>query len=293
MTGVPKLFDTTQRARQIARALSGGPERFLLDRVLHDFAERMQPVLRPFADVLDFCTPLDGVGAVMAAREGARSFRALCEVSGQRQGAEAVTMEQPGLLPESCDCIVSLLALHTVNDLPGVLVQMRRALRPDGLFIAALAGGDTLTELRSALFDAEIEVTGGASPRIAPFADVRSLGQLLQRAGFALPVADSDTITVRYSSPIRLMHDLRAMAATNALAERSRRPMKRTVLMRALELYAERFSDADGKVRATFEIVWLSGWAPHESQQKPLKPGSAKMRLADALKAMTEQDRTP
>jgi len=185
----------------------------------------------------------------------------------------------------SLDLVVSALALQYVNDLPGTLIQVRRALRPDGLLLAALAGGDTLGELRQAFAAAEAEIEDGISPRVAPFADLREMGALLQRAGFALPVTDVDRLTVRYPSPIALMHDLRRMGATNPLVDRRRRPLKRVMLERMTEIYAERFSDPDGRIRATFEIVWLSGWAPHESQQQPLAPGSARQRLADALGA--------
>jgi hypothetical protein len=156
-------------------------------------------------------------------------------------------------------------------------------MRPDGLFLAALLGGDTLTELRQSFAAAEAEVEEGVSPRVAPFADVREIGALLQRAGFALPVTDVERLTVRYASPFVLMGELRRMGATNALIERRRTPLRRATLRRMTEIYAQRFSDGDGKVRATFEIVWLSGWAPHESQQQPLRPGSARERLADAL----------
>src|SRR5262249_17900560 len=180
---------------------------------------------------------------------------------------------------------VSALALQFVNDLPGTFVQVRRALKPDGLFLAALIGGDSLTELRQAFAVAESEREHGASPHVAPFADVRAVGMLLQRAGFALPVADVEKLVVRYESPFGLMHDLRRMGATNALVERRRTPLKRGTLLRMGEIYAERFSDPDGRVRATFDIIWLSGWKPHESQQQPLRPGSAKARLADALGA--------
>jgi SAM-dependent methyltransferase len=178
---------------------------------------------------------------------------------------------------------MSALALQFVNDLPGTLIQIRRALKPNGLFLAALVGGDTLTELRQAFAAAEAEIEDGISPHVAPFVDLREMGTLLQRAGFALPVTDIDRLTVRYASPFALMHDLRRMGASNPLIERRRRPLKRATLMRMVEIYAERFSDVDGRIRATFEIVWLSGWAPHESQQQPLKPGSARRRLADAL----------
>ena len=181
------------------------------------------------------------------------------------------------------DLVVSALALQFVNDLPGTLVQIRRALKPDGLFLAALIGGETLTELRQSFAAAESEVEAGVSPRVAPFADLRDLGALLQRAGFALPVTDVDRITVRYDTVFALMHDLRRMGATNALIDRRRVPLRRATLMRMAEIYGERFSDDDGRIRATFEIIWLSGWAPHPSQQQPLRPGSAKTRLADAL----------
>ena len=186
--------------------------------------------------------------------------------------------------PGSLDLVVSALSLQFVNDLPGTLIQIRRALKPDGLFLAALIGGESLTELRQAFAAAEAEVEGGVSPRVAPFADLRDLGALLQRAGFALPVADVDRVIVRYASPLDLMQELRRMGAGNVLLERRRVPLKRATLRRMLEVYAERFGGADGRIPATFEIVWLSGWAPHESQQQPLAPGSAKTRLADALR---------
>jgi SAM-dependent methyltransferase len=175
------------------------------------------------------------------------------------------------------------LALQTINDLPGALVQIRRALKPDGLFLAALLGGATLSELRESFAAAELEIEGGVSPRVAPFVDVRDMGSLLQRAGFALPVTDLDRVTVRYATPFALVEDLRRMGATNPLAERRRTPTRRATAMRMAEIYVERFADPDGRVRATFDIVWVSGWAPDPGQQQPLKPGSAKVRLADAL----------
>ncbi len=181
------------------------------------------------------------------------------------------------------DLVVSALALQGANDLPGALVQIRRVLRPDGLFLGAIVGGRTLTELRAVLTEAEAEVTGGVSPRVAPFADVRDMGGLLQRAGFALPVADSEVLTVRYDSLFALMADLRAMGATSTLVARERRPSRRDMFMRAARLYAERFADPDGRIRATFEIVSLAGWAPHESQQKPARRGSGTISLGTAL----------
>lgn len=185
--------------------------------------------------------------------------------------------------PGSLDLVVSSLALHWTNDLIGALVQARLALKPDGLFIGAFFGGATLTELRQSLLSAEAELSGGASMRVSPFAEPSDAGGLLQRAGFALPVADVDRVTVRYAHPVELLRDLRAMGETNVLLERSRTPLTRRVLGRALELYAEQFTERDGRVRATFEIVTVTGWSPHESQQKPLPRGSAKMRLAEAL----------
>jgi len=181
--------------------------------------------------------------------------------------------------------VVSALALQFVNDLPGALIQIRRALKPDGLLLAALIGGDSLSELREAFAQAESDVEGGLSPRVAPFVDLRELGTLMQRAGFALPVVDSDRLTVRYRTVFALMDDLRRMGATNVLGARRRSPLRRATLRRMAQVYAERFADTDGRLRATFEIVWLSGWAPHASQQKPLAPGSATHRLADALGA--------
>lgn len=184
---------------------------------------------------------------------------------------------------ETFDLIVSTLALHWVNDLPGALIQMRRALKPDGLMLATFFGGDTLSELRFALLEAEAEVSGGAALRVAPFATLQDVAGLLQRARFALPAADRDVVTVRYAEPMRLLADLRAMGETAALSERSPHGLSRRILARAFEIYRERHSDEDGRVRATFEIFTATGWAPHESQQKPLAPGSAKARLADAL----------
>ncbi len=186
-------------------------------------------------------------------------------------------------LQGSLDLVVSTLALHWTNDLVGTLIQIRQALKPDGLFIGAVMGGSSLTELRQSLLAAEAELSDGAGLRVSPFADALDAAGLLQRAGFALPVADADRVTVRYEHPLRLIADLKAMGETNVLAERSRKPLIRAVLARACDIYAERFSDPDGRVRATFDLVIMTGWAPHPDQQQPLRPGSAKMRLADAL----------
>ena len=278
----PIVFDRALLRERMRRALAREPETFLVDRVAADLAERLGAVLRQFEVAVDLGTPTDAV------RDALSDNAAI----GMLVGASALSRRAPAIVADeealplrdgSLDLVVSALALQFVNDLPGALVQIRRALKPDGLFLAALLGGDTLGELRQSFAAAESEVEGGASPRVAPFADVREMGALLQRAGFALPVTDVERLTVRYSSPFILMGELRRMGATNALAERRRTPLRRATLQRMADIYVQRFADPDGKIRATFEVVWLSGWAPHESQQKPLRPGSAQVRLADAL----------
>jgi SAM-dependent methyltransferase len=269
----PILFDRALlRARQ-ERARKEGEVTFLLDRVAEDFGDRLQAVTRSFADVADVWSPRDVLRAPIADR-----FESIARVTLDPDS------ETLPLAPESLDLAISALALHFVNDLPGVLSQIRRALRPDGLLLAAMLGGDTLSELRQAFAAAEAECEGGVSPRVAPFADLRDIGALLQRAGFALPVTDVDRVVVRYDSAFALMHDLRGMGATNILLDRRRTPTRRTTLLRMAEIYGERFADPDGRIRATFDIVWLSGWAPHESQPKPLRPGSAKASLEAAVK---------
>jgi SAM-dependent methyltransferase len=274
------VFDRALYRRRLAAALAAGYPDFLLERCVGDLDERLSAVLRRFERAADLGTPLPLAGQVLRARAGGL----LRMAEAAEAGATVVgDLEALPFAAESLDLAASLLALHAVNDLPGALIQIKRALKPDGLFIACLLAGQSLTELRQSLLAAEVELTGGASPRVAPFADLRDLGALLQRAGFALPVIDSESVTVRYGNMFGLLRDLRAMGWANALSERSRKPLRRGVLLRAAELYTERFSDPDGRLRATFEIVWLSGWAPHESQQKPLRPGSAKARLADAL----------
>jgi SAM-dependent methyltransferase len=272
MSTGPTIFDRTMLRTRQQRALALGAETFLLDRVAAELAERLAAVLRQFGRAADIGTPTDAVQ------------RVLVDKVGSIERIEIGDDEAIRVPDASLNLAVSALALQFVNDLPGVLVQIRRALRPDGLLLAAMIGGDSLTELRQAFAQAESEIEGGLSPRVAPFADLRDLGGLLQRAGFALPVIDNERVTVRYSTVFNLMHDLRRMGATNALAERRRAPLRRATLLRMAEIYSEQFADPDGRLRATFEIVWLSGWAPDPSQQKPLKPGSAKTRLADALK---------
>lgn len=283
----PRVFDRALLRRRLARAARAGGEDFLLARAAADAVERLSIVKREFRDVLDLGSPRPDVAAALAAALPQAAVTRMAplpepEAPGRWRRVVGDDERQP-FAPGSFDLVVSCLSLQAVNDLPGALVQARRCLRPDGLFLACLFGGDTLKELRGALSMAESEVSGGASPRVAPFSDLRDLGGLLQRAGFALPVTDTEPLVVRYGNPFRLFADLRAMGATNALALRHRGPMRRAVLMRAVEIYAERFSDPDGRLRATFDLIWLSGWSPHESQQKPLRPGSAKMSLASAL----------
>lgn len=286
MSGIPNIFDYDVLRAHRQRALGAARDHdFLLQRVADDLVERLSIVNRTFTTAID-------VGAhhgIIAAR-----LRALPGVSTVIEASDVMTESEPSqrilsspdkvpLAPESVDLAVSALALQTVNDLPGVLAQIRQALQPDGLFLAAMMGGETLRELRHAWLVAEEEITGGISPRVAPFADVRALGGLLQRAGFALPVADSELVTVRYATPFDLMRELKAIGASNMLTERRRVPVTRGLFARAAEIYSETFAGADGRVPATFEIITLTAWAPDESQPKPLRPGSAQVRLADAL----------
>jgi len=288
MSANPTIFDRTLLRWRRRRARELGPETFLIDRVAGELGERLSVVLRSFERAADLGTPTDAVRRVLAAGGKVGSVIAAAADAASCKGDSLCVVVDEEVLPfadGSLDLVVSALALQFVNDLPGTLIQIRRALKPDGLFLAALLGGETLSELREAFAAAESEVEGGVSPRVAPFADLRELGALMQRAGFALPVVDSDKITVRYATPFALFDDLRRMGATNVLRERRRTPLKRATLLRMAEIYASRFADADGRLRATFEIAWLSGWAPHASQQQPLKPGSARQRLADALGA--------
>lgn len=285
----PEIFDRRLLAWRRQRVLRGpAVPGFLDERVAEDFGQRLSLVKRDFPVALDLGTLTGAVAESLGAlpsigrviRAGAGSEK---PASGDKPGVIAVDEEALPFGEASLDLIVSGLSLHLVNDLPGALIQMRRALRPDGLLLAALLGGETLRELREAWLIAEDEICGGASPRVAPFADVRDLGGLLQRAGYALPVADADVVRVTYPSPLALMREIKAMGASNMLVSRRRVPVTRTLLARACEVYAERFGLESGRIPATFEIITLTAWVPHESQQKPLQPGSAKARLADAL----------
>jgi SAM-dependent methyltransferase len=281
----PSIFDRRILRTRRWRAAGLGAATFLVDRVAGDLGERLSAVLRRFDLAADLGTPTAALRRVLAGKvETLIAVDALAAELAADPGLKvAADLEALPFRDGALDLAVSALALQDVNDLPGALIQIRRALKPDGLFLAALLGGDSLTELRQAFAAAETECEAGLSPRVAPFIDVRELGALLQRAGFALPVTDVDRTIVRYGTPFDLMHDLRRMGATNALSERRRTPLRRKTLLRMVEIYAERFADPDGRIRATFDLVWLSGWAPHESQPKPLAPGSAKARLADAL----------
>jgi SAM-dependent methyltransferase len=267
-TTAPVLFDRALLGRRLARAQKLGPATFLLDRVREDMAERLAAVNRAFTEAADIWTP--GAGLSLPGL-GIRHV----DIAGE---------ETLPLAPATLDLAVSALAFQFVNDLPGVLAQIRRALKPDGLLLAALIGGDSLTELRQSFAAAEAECEGGVSPRVVPFADLRDIGGLLQRAGLALPVTDVDRAVVRYDNAFALMQDLRRMGATNILLERRRLPTRRTTMLRMAQLYTQRFADPDGRIRATFDIVWLSAWAPHESQPKPLRPGSATASLEQAVK---------
>jgi SAM-dependent methyltransferase len=284
----PTIFDRSLLRRRRARAVALGPENFLLERVATDMDERLSAVLRTFERAVDLGTPGHALRRALA-DSGRVPGLIAAEPAAHRLDADfarvAADEEALPFSDASLDLVVSALSLQFVNDLPGTLIQIRRALKADGLLLAALVGGESLIELREAFAAAESEIEGGISPRVAPFADVRELGALLQRAGFALPVVDTDRITVRYDTVRDLMRELRRMGATNILSERRRVPLRRETLTRMEDIYCDRFGDPDGRLPATFEIVWLSGWAPHESQQQPLKPGSATHRLADALGA--------
>ncbi|KAA9006902.1 methyltransferase domain-containing protein [Histidinibacterium aquaticum] len=265
MTSTPQLTDRAALEHHRARARRADPALFLHEAVLDEAQDRLADINRSFSDravVTGWPEPW---------RTAMPEARIACDT-------ETLDLE-----PGSLDLVVHALALHWADDPVGQLVQCRRALRADGLLLAALFGGQTLHELRACLAEAEAQVTGGLSPRVVPMGEIRDLGGLLGRAGFGLPVADSFSLTATYESPLHLMRDLRAMGEQNALASRLRRPTRRAVMMEAMRLYQERFAGPDGRIPATFEIVTLTGWAPDESQQKPMRPGSAAQRLADAL----------
>jgi len=290
MSGPPRLFDRALHRRRLARAAPRYAG-FLKRRAAGDIVERLEAIRREYRVAVDLGARDGAFARALAASDAAAKVRLLVETDLSpamltgRSGARLVADEER--LPfaaGSLDLVVSSLALHWTNDLVGALIQIRQALKPDGLFVGAILGGATLSELRTVLTEAELELRGGAGPRVSPFADAFDAAALLQRAGFALPVADVDRVTVRYDHALGLMADLRAMGETSVLVEGAGRPLTRAIVARAAELYAQRFAAADGRIAATFEILTLTGWSPHESQQQPLRPGSAKARLADALK---------
>lgn len=291
MTASPLLFDRALLRQRLDRAAPDfGAADFLKARAAQDVVMRLETILRRFPVAVDLGARNGHFFKALSESDARANIDTLIEadLSGRMLAGRETTriVADEERLPfgdATLDLVVSTLSLHWTNDLVGALIQIRRALRPDGLFVGALFGGATLTELRQCLLAAEAELSDGASMRVSPFADAIDAAGLLQRAGFALPVADVDRVKVRYAHPIALLRDLRKMGETSVLLDRSRKPLTRRVLFRAMELYGERFAEADGKVPATFEIVSVTGWAPHDSQQKPLRPGSAKMRLADAL----------
>ncbi len=270
MSGVPHIFDRKAYALHRARAARLGSGSFLALEAAAGLAERIGAVNRTFHEALD-------VGSQDSA------FALLRPSSTEWTRADFAQGETLNLETGTYDLATSVLALHAVNDLPGAFIQIRRALKPDGLFVAALFGGETLRELRDSFAAGEEQSSGGASPRVSPFADVRDLGGLLQRAGFALPVADIERTVVRYGEFKTLVSDLRAAGETNALVQRAKRFLRRDVLTANLAHYTANHAESDGRLRATFDIVYLTGWTPHESQQKPLQSGSAQTRLAEAL----------
>lgn len=288
MTDTPIVFDRNAVRRNRARAAAAlATHDFLWREAADRMAERLGEVRRRFP----LAAELGAHGTVLAeAVAGLGGIETLiaCDLApalaaAARRPAVAADEERLPFAPHSLDLVMSCLSLHWVNDLPGALVQIARALKPDGLLLASLLGGTTLAELRETLMEAELAATGGVRPRVSPFADARALAGLLQRAGFALPVVDSDTIEVRYPDAFALMRDLRLMGEANAHAQRPRSFTPRAVLLGAAEIYARRFAGADGRVAARFEIVSLTAWAPAADQPKPLRPGSAAQRLADAL----------
>jgi SAM-dependent methyltransferase len=292
MTDVPRLFDEAAQTRRLDRAARFWPQAdFLHRRAAEAIAERAQDVARPLPRTI---ITGSGGGVYADALRGVSGIESVVQVESSPglsgHAAEAApwaeTATAPdlgGMTPGEADLVVSGLALHRANDPVGALVQARLALKPDGLLLGAMLGGQTLHELRACLAEAEIAVEGGLSPRVAPMADLRDIGALLQRAGFAMPVTDIDRVVVDYADPLALMRDLRAMGETNTLAERRRGLTRRETLLRASALYAENFANPDGRIRATFEIIHFSGWSPGPDQPVPKRPGSATARLADAL----------
>ncbi|THD60948.1 methyltransferase domain-containing protein [Phenylobacterium sp.] len=292
MSAAPRLFDRALHRKRLDRAAGGfAAADFLQRRAALDLVERLEAIMRDFPVAVDLSARKGAFREALTENPGAAARVGLlveadlssAMLAGRAGPRLAIDDEHLPFAAESLDLVVTTLGLHWTNDVVGALIQLRRALKPDGLLLASFLGGSTLTELRQALTQAEDELWGGAGSRVSPFADSRDAAGLLQRAGFALPVADVDRVSVSYEHPLKLLADLRQMGETNVLADRHPRALTRALLARASEIYAERFAGPDGRIVATFEIVTLTGWAPHASQPQPLQPGSAKMRLADAL----------
>ncbi|RMD62753.1 MAG: methyltransferase domain-containing protein [Alphaproteobacteria bacterium] len=287
-----RVFDRRAVRRHRDRAAAGlARHDFLLREVAERVADRLDDITRRFPLALDLGCHHGVLAEILGPRGGIETL-IQCDLSPTLARAAAAT-GRPSLvadeeaLPFAAGCldlVLSVLSLHWVNDLPGALLQIRRALRPDGLFLGAMLGGRTLSELRTVLMEAELAEEGGVSPRVSPFADVRDVGNLLMRAGFALPVVDVDVIPVTYPDVLTLMRELRGMGESNAVAARRRGLTRRATLARAAALYAERFAGPDGRLPVTFEVLYLTAWTPAPDQPRPLRPGSARARLADALR---------
>lgn len=275
----PRIFDRRLYALRRTRAARMEADRFLLTEALSGITERLGAVNRRFVHGLELSSRPQSAAALAPFAERWTRMSLTSEEAGDVVADEDVLP----FAEESFDLVISVLSLHMVNDLPGALVQIRRVLKPDGLFLAVLFGGETLHELRDAFAQAETLVLSGISPRVSPFADVRALGALLQRAGFALPVTDSERISVSYRQFSTLVNDLRSLGEASALVERDRRGLRRDVLGAMLDAYSTCHGDETGKLQASFDLITLTGWSPHESQPKALRPGSAAVHLADAL----------
>jgi SAM-dependent methyltransferase len=295
-----ELFDRKLvRMRRDRAARNFASFDFLHARTIAETCDRLTEIKRDFTSVLD-CSAANGLFAQTLMQnaeyeEIAKKIELLVQSDSSvkmarragKVGEGSALVSDEEFVPfadASFDLAVSFLALHFTNDLPGALLQIKRALKPDGIFIASLFGGDTLTELKQVLMEAQIAVEGGASPLIVPFADIRDIGALLQRAGFALPVTDLDRVTVNYTTMFDLLKDLRGMGQTNVLIERRKKPLRKEVLFKAAELYHQKFAGPDGRIPATFDIIYATGWSPHGSQQKPLQPGTGKVPFAEAMK---------
>lgn len=286
-----RIFDRSLLRKRRDRAADGfATHDFLVREVAERLADRLDDVTRRFPVALDLGCHTGEMAETLKGRGGIETL-VQCDLS-PRMAARAALNGRPTLAADeewlpfaaaSFDLVISNLSLHWVNDLPGTLIQIKRILKPDGLFLAAMFGAGTLAELRQALMDAELAEEGGVSPRIAPFADVKDLGALLQRAGFALPVVDCDSVPVSYGDPMRLLTDLRGMGEANAVAEQRKGLTRRATLLRAVALYQDRFAGPDGRLPATFQVMTMTGWAPHPDQPKPAVPGNAPRHLSDIL----------